>query len=201
MIDVPSIFPKYNKFKDVAFAVDFTNHPIMHHTGFELRHEKPADIVKIGDEQIPIAYFKLSTAPKRSVEFWGVNFEQNPSVMGGVKQCEGMFTPVKGDKPFVLLLEMKYCLPRNKDENSLDAFLQLKHTLRYLEDKKIVNRKEHRIYLNVSIPWSDQEPFDSFKYTQDDIIKTLENDNITILGYNSLLIHTETHIDVPKCKV
>ena len=119
--------------------------------------------------------------------------------MGGVRQCESMFTPVTGDRPFVLLLEMKYCLPKNADENSLDAFLQLKRTLTYLEQKEIINRNQHRIYLNISIPWSSAEPFESFRDTQNDIIEALENDKIAILGYNSLLIHTETHIKVPLC--
>ena len=201
MIDVPNIFNVYDRFVDLAYAVDFTNHPIPPHTGFELRETEPTEIVTIGDEQKPIPYFKLSTVSQRHVEFWGVNFERNPAVVGGVKQCEGMFTPVNGDRPFVLLLEMKYCLPKNKDENSLDAFLQLKKTLIHLESKGIVNRKQHRIYLNISIPWSNEEPFESFRNTQNDVIKALESDNISIMGYNSLLIHTETHIKVPKRNV
>ncbi len=198
MIDVPNIFNVYDRFVDLAYAVDFTNHSIPSHTGFELRGTEPIEEVTIEEEQKPIPYFKLSAVSQRHVEFWGVNFERNPAVMGGVKQCEGMFTPVNGDRPFVLLLEMKYCLPKNKDVNSLDAFLQLKKTLIYLESKGIVNRKQHRIYLNISIPWSNEEPFESFRNTQNDVIKALESDNISIMGYNSLLIHTETHIKVPK---
>lgn len=198
MIDVPNIFNVYERFVDLCYAVDFTNHPILSHTGFELRDTEPIELVTVDGEKKAIPYFKLSTVPQRHVEFWGVNFERNSAVMGGVKQCEGMFTPVSGDRPFVLLLEMKYCLPKNKDENSLDAFLQLKKTLTYLESKGIVNRKQHRIYLNISIPWSNEEPFESFRDTQNDVISALESDNISIMGYNSLLIHTETHIKVPK---
>lgn len=201
MIEVPNIFNVYDRFVDTAYAVDFTNHPIPSHTGFELRNSEPTEVVSVDGEQKPIPYFKLSVVPQRHVTFWGINFERNPAVMGGVKQCESMFTPVTGDRPFVLLLEMKYCLPKNADENSLDAFVQLKRTLTYLEQKEIINRNQHRIYLNISIPWSSAEPFESFRETQSDIIKVLENDKIAILGYNSLLIHTETHIKVPLCDV
>lgn len=201
MIDIPHIFNVYERFTNYVYAVDFTNHPLPEHTGFELRHIKPTEIVVVNKEPKHIPYFSLYSVPQRHVEFWGVNFERNPAVMGGVKQCEGMFTPINGERPFVLLLEMKYCLPKNTEENSLDAFLQLKKTLLFLEKQGIIDRKQHKIYLNISIPWSNNEPFESFRETQNDVIEALENDKISIMGYNSLLIHTETHIKAPKLSV
>ena len=58
MIDVPNIFNVYDRFVDTAYAVDFTNHPIPSHTGFELRNSEPTEVVSVHGEQKPIPYFK-----------------------------------------------------------------------------------------------------------------------------------------------
>lgn len=201
MINVPGIFSNYCQYANVAYAVDFTNHPIVDHSGFEIRAAQPNEVVIFRGEKRQIPYFSLEAVPQRNIDFWGVNFERNDAVMGGLRQCECMFTPIRGDKPFVLLLEMKYCFPENAGANASDAFSQLKQTLIELEKKGIVNRHEHRIYLNVSIPWSNAEPFENFRETQDEIIRALEEDKIMVMGYNSLLIHTETHIKIPKRQI
>lgn len=200
MIDVPTIFDAYESFTNEAYAVDYSNHPIAGHSNFEIHHIEPNDLVFFEGVEKEIPSFKLCTH-KRDISFWGVNFEKNKAYFGKSRQCECMFTPLTGGKPFVLLLEMKYCLPKNAYVNELEAFAQLKDTLKILEDNGTIDHKKHKVYLNISLPWSNDEPFNSFRSTQDDALSVLENDGIQVLGHNSLLIFTESHIKPPRIEV
>ena len=202
MIDVPAIFSRYQLFEDEAYVVDYTNHPTVEHTALELLSEAPIVMVKHDDKSVPIPYFTLLKYHKaHSCKFYGVNFEENTAIFQGHKQCECMFTPMTGHKPWVLLLEMKYCKLGNEPQNADEAFQQLIATLQYLESTDRINRREQRIYLNISMPWSDNEPFASFRDTLNDIAEALERDKVMILGYNKLLIHTESCIKAARIEV
>ena len=202
MIDVPAKFSRYQLFSDAAYVVDYTNHPTGEHTALELLPEAPTVMVEHDGKQELMPYFALlKHHASRECTFYGVNFEENRSIFQGHKQCECLFTPVTGHKPWVLLLEMKYCKPGNEPQNADEAFRQLEATLQYLESTERVNRREQKIYLNISMPWSDDEPFTSFRDTLNDIAEALVRDKVMILGYNKLLIHTESCIKAARVEV
>lgn len=202
MIDVPSTFNKYQQFVNEAYVVDYTNHPTDEHTALELLPEAPSVMVEHEGRQVPMPYFALvKHNTSRDCAFYGVNFEENHALFEGHKQCECLFTPETGHKPWVLLLEMKYCKPGNEPQNMNEALQQLVATLTYLESIDKINRHEQRIYLNISMPWSDAEPFTSFRETLNDVAEALANDKVMLLGYNKLLIHTESVIKAARVEV
>lgn len=202
MIDVPAKFPRYQLFSDAAYVVDYTNHPTGEHTALELLPEAPTVMVEHDCKQEPMPYFALvKHHASRECRFYGVNFEENRSLFQGHKQCECMFTPETGHKPWVLLLEMKYGKPGNEPQNTDEAFQQLVATLLYLESTGRINRHEQKIYLNISMPWSNAEPFTSFRETLNDIAEALMRDKVMLLGYNRLLIHTESVIKAARVEV
>jgi hypothetical protein len=51
------------------------------------------------------------------------------------------------------------------------------------------------------MPWSDAEPFTSFRETLNDVAEALANDKVMLLGYNKLLIHTESVIKSARVEV
>ena len=202
MIDVPAKFSRYQVFEDEAYVVDYTNHPTGEHMALELLSEAPSVMVMHDDKSVPMPYFALTKhQASHGSRFYGINFEENSSIFQGHKQCECMFTPVTGHKPWVLLLEMKYCKPGNEPQNADEAFRQLVATLQYLESTERVNRREQKIYLNISMPWSDDEPFTSFRDTLNDIAEALVKDKVMLFGYNRLLIHTESVIKAARVEV
>jgi hypothetical protein len=51
------------------------------------------------------------------------------------------------------------------------------------------------------MPWSDAEPITSFRETLNDVAEALANDKEMLLGYNKLLIHTESVIKSARVEV
>ena len=134
---------------------------------------------------------------KQRLQIYAVNFEKYPAYVNGNQMCECLFTPVfANNKPWVLLMEMKYCEYGNVKANAMDAFLKLKHAYTYLHEiTKLIDPKEQNIYLSVSIPnHSNLEPFNSFMSTQTDALRLYDEQGIKVLTRNSILVATPNYL-------
>ena len=142
------------------------------------------------------------------IEYWGVNFEEHqsffkdPGSVDVVSQCECMFVSKNARKKgWVCLVELKYCEEHNIERNSDKAYDQLVVTLDFLLKKNVLSLRDHRFYLNISVPdHSNKEPFSSFQNTQDRLL-SLKKRGVFLLGYNNVLIFNEAFIKVPKVEV
>lgn len=142
----------------------------------------------------------------REIPVATVNFEDCANLLKDedgkqVKQCEGMCFAVRARRHgWVLLIELKYCLEKNVGSNVDDAVFQLEQSLNYLRNTKAVIEKKDRVYWVVSVPdHSEIEPFNSFMYSQDDLLELQERSGVVaFFRQNTLEIHTDAHIMVPK---
>ena len=142
-----------------------------------------------------IAYFYLHN--RQCIQIYCVNFEKYPAYTKVSQMCECMFTPVSANnKPWVLLMEMKYCEYGNVDANAMSAFLKLKHSYAYLHStKKLIDPEKQKIYLAISIPnHSILEPFNSFRTTQTDSLDYYNNLGIIVFARNNVLAATPNHL-------
>lgn len=166
---------------DNGYAVDYTNQT-SGKNGVVLSNIQPSNI----------DMFQLSNAGM--VEFWGVNFEQCPSLftVGNIKKknCECMFVAKQAKKMWACLVELKYChdVEKNIKKNARKALLQLKSTLDVLLGMNILNRNSFNIYLNISIPSSSKVPFHSFILSPDKIKKMKTKHGFVLYGHNELKI-------------
>lgn len=184
MIPIKSMFTNYEVFGTDIFVVDYTNATDSARK-LEFHTSKPNDI----------GSFHLINRQK--IDVYGVNFEKNPTHIKGHKMCECLFTPITDkEKPWVLLLEMKYCRNAYRiDEDSSEALLQLKESYHYLNGIGLFNNTQHNIHLLVSIPdYSNKEPFTNFRETQSGILSNFKENNIHIHGINRMLIATPSYL-------
>ena len=138
----------------------------------------------------------------RSIECWAVNFERNSSVFKiaetseQASQCECMIASKNAQKKgWVCLIELKYCLEKNVENNSENAFNQLVACFDYLKSRGILDLKIHRIYLNISIPdHSNKQPFNNFSFSQDRIIDLKKTKSVQFLGFNEIRILNESYL-------
>ena len=188
MMKIDEAFNAVKVFDDDVYVADYTNQTLSKE-GVRILEAEPSDI----------NYFHL--VDKKRIEYWGVNFEENTKFFEqGINQCECMFASKNArNKRWVCLVELKYCLEKNVEINSENAFLQLRNTMSYLVGKDVIDLKHHRVYLNISIPdHSHKEPFLSFISTQDEVLTALEENRIQVLGYNEVLILNEGYLKVPR---
>lgn len=129
------------------------------------------------------------------IEFWGVNFEKCKANLGTENEiCECLFVAKQMNaKKWACFIELKYCLDkeRNNKKNSNKAYSQLKSSMITLLEKGILNKKDFKIFLNVSLPNSLNVPFVNF-ITNPDKIATARDDGYTLYGYNKLRIFNES---------
>lgn len=186
---IKDTFSTAQKYAGDVYVVDYTN-STNNLRGVEILQEVPNDI----------SYFHLIN--KKSVHYWGINLEKHKKFFDKQRQCECMFISSDSPrKPWVCLVELKYCLEKNIGTNADSAFEQLVATKNKLIDEKLISENS-KIYLNISIPeYSIKEPFTSFLTSPNEYLLSVKKDNVHILGYNSLLILNETYINVPKQKI
>jgi len=185
-------FPNVEQFCTDVFVADYTQ-VTNNARKLEFFSAAPTDI----------QCFHLKNKKTAPILVYAISFEKNPSIFKGNKNCECLLTSEANDKkPWVLLLEMKYCLEKNIDENSEDAYIQLKRTYTLLEAKGIIDTNYMNVYLNISIPdHSQKEPFLSFANTQSDSLTAYKEQGIQILGRNTILIATPNYLFEQKRKV
>lgn len=151
-------------------------------------------------EDIP--YFHLKKNTSANVKYFAVNFEEYPDFIGDIENCECCFDSISDHgKPWILFLETKYCKPDNIEGYGLKAYGQMYATYHKLAELNVIAPESRSVYFNYSSPGNDDfVPFRAFSFSQDSILKKIEDEKIHMIGFNKLLIATPYHIFVPKAK-
>ena len=129
---------------------------------------------------------------KDGILYYAVNFEDNKDFFPkGRKDCECMFRckeVVEGG--WLLLCELKYGLDKepNNFQNASKAYLQLLDTWELLEERGVLNKRQCRSFLNISMPSHNKPPFDSFVVTPADRMQLKREKNVVLMGVNEVLI-------------
>ena len=182
-------FPNILSHSSHIYIADYTN------------QEQSAKGVEISDTPFTDIQFCTVNNPK-DIECWSVNFEKNQGVFRctdtekQAKQCECMVAAKNAQKKgWVCLMELKYCLEKNIENNSEEAFKQLTNSFKLLKDKRIIDLKKHRVYFNISIPdHSNKQPFNSFSFSQDKIIELKKIESVQFLGFNEIKVLNEGYL-------
>lgn len=190
MNNVENTFNNAEKYNGDSYVADYTQK-----TG----SKKKVVISKSAPSDID--YFQLKNP--NNIIYWGVNFEQHKGFFAsGVHDCECMFVSDNAKhKPWLLLLELKYCQDKNIDGNVQTAYCQLNDTFNLLKTKGLADEKNHTIYLNIGIPEHGSfAPFTSSILSQEEILNYRKK-GINYMGYNCILILDKALLKVPKVKV
>ena len=187
----PNQLKSFSK-EESAFAMDYTNQTDSYR-GVDISNAPPTDI----------NYFHLENRGK--IEFWGVNFEKCGSLFEKKEEnCECMFVAKRAKNlKMACLIELKYCLnkERNLIENTAKAKSQLTNSLQVLLEKGILNTRDYKIYLNISIPDSEKIPFTNFLMTTPDSICRAKDEGYTLWGYNKLRILNSSFLVAEKERI
>lgn len=165
---------KATHFRTSLFVADYTNYNANHsHT--------PASFNGVVITQTPdglIASFSLIN--EVGVEVETINLEHNPALLKRAdgtlaSQCECVFRAVRNDhqRPWMLLLELKYCYQKNIRRNVDAAVEQLKKSYMFLRDEKhLMGVREVKPYFVVSTPENDpRDVSDGSFFSQDDLLE------------------------------
>ena len=187
----PNQLKSFSK-EESAFAMEYTNQTDSYR-GVDISNAPPTDI----------NYFHLENRGK--IEFWGVNFEKCGSLFEKKEEnCECMFVAKRAKNlKMACLIELKYCLnkERNLIENTAKAKSQLTNSLQVLLEKGILNTRDYKIYLNISIPDSEKIPFTNFLMTTPDSICRAKDEGYTLWGYNKLRILNSSFLVAEKERI
>ena len=159
-------------------------------------------------EQKPDFITSFELRNNNHVVFEAVNIEENPGLLKRgdgtlASQCECFFTAIRNDggKPWMLFLEMKYCMPKNIRNNVRDALAQLKKTYSFLCDEKAYfAHKSVKPYFVIATPdGEDLAPFDDYYLDQDEMLTIREDfDGAQVLHSNVVEVLTTVHLRVPQ---
>lgn len=190
MSNIKKAFRKVLEFDTDVYVADYTN-----------QTNSERGVVIANDAFIDIAYFHLHN--DNAVPLWVVNFEENAGfIPEGTGNCECMFRVRNVEKGWWLLCELKYCQERNIETNADTAYHQLQDTWKLLVDRKVINKKRSKTFLNISVPdHSHRAPFISFVSTQDEQIKWRKKNKIHLLGHNDVLVVNEGILQVLQVNV
>lgn len=151
---------KHEKFHTSVFVTDYTHYN-------EDRTHDPVTwkgvVISIEKSEV-LASFLL--ANEVGVEFNAINLEHNPALLKRVdgslaSQCECVFKAIRHDnqRPWMLLLEMKYCQEKNIKRNISEALGQLKKSYIFLRDEKhLMGIRTVKPYFVISTP--ENSPWD-----------------------------------------
>lgn len=139
-----------------------------------------------------IAFFHLKKNTPSNIEYIGINFEEHPAFIKGIENCECMFIAVSNvKKPWLLMLEMKYCEEDNIEGYAYKAYSQMKATLDKVDNLQLTDSSKFNRYFVYSVPeHEDRSPFGAFTLSQNETLRTYEKDGIQLLGNNKMLIAT-----------
>lgn len=171
-----------------------------------------ADYTNMTDSQVGV---KISTEPfsdipyfhlkKRSqhqhLPYLAVNLEDYPQFIENTQNCECVFSAVREEgKKWLLLLETKYCAPDNIEMHAFKAYAQMSATLSKLEKLELAGRSRQRVYFAYSVPGQDEKsPFGSFAISQNETLKSLQEEGIHLLPYNTVVVATPEYLfPLPK---
>lgn len=172
-----------------CFVADYTNQT-------NSRKGVAISLVPFGD----IPYFTLKKLNRsQKMPYLAVNLEEYPAFISGIENCECVFSSMSdGRRPWMLFLETKYCEPQNIENHAVKACSQMICTLEKLEKTGVADRNGRRVFFAYSVPGRDEMvPFGAFTLSQDASLN-LNEQGITVFGYNTVLIATPAHLFVPK---
>ena len=191
-----------NDYSSTVYIADYTNYcsnqsnPPIQFKGVVITEQSP-DL---------IASFELRN--NNHIAFDAVNIEENPELLkrsNGTQasQCECFFTAIRkdGGKPWMLFLEMKYCLPKNLRKNVRKALTQLEKTYSFLcEEKAYFAHKSVKPYFVIATPdGEDLAPFDDYYLDQDEMLSIKENyDGAQVYHSNVVEVMTAEYLRVPR---
>lgn len=188
------VFAQSPIYNSDCYVADYSEHD-------RINHISPSRKVCVDCVMPPIDHFHLVN--RQGIDILAVNFEQYPEYRNG-HNCEAMLTSLTGaHRPWVLFIELKYCQPHNPgDDTQLClynhcsyAIDQLRYTFARIAEKGVISRKSHNIYANfVAFGLDVPEPFTAFNLSQDAIIAFKDETGITLLGNQSLLAATASHV-------
>lgn len=184
MIDLEQVFHGVEVFEGDAWAADYTE------TTKHLPKESQKGVVISALPISDISAFHLSN--RNGIAYYVVNFENNKSFFPqGRSDCECMFrckNVVEGG--WLLLCELKYGLDKepNNSQNALKAYQQLLDSWKLLEERGVINSRQCRSFLNISMPSHKAPPFDSFVVSQDERLRLKRKHNIIVLGVNEVVV-------------
>lgn len=149
--------------------------------------------------QLPVDIKGLAIINRNCVKFTAVNLEKNSlldDMNCKISQCECLCAADKtdGEKGWLLLAELKYGLEKNNNSNLKQAYKQIESVHKYLIDKGILSN--HRIYYIVSLPNSDNAPFERFKYTPAELTELKRRTGVTFRGVNIVEIRDTKRLKV-----
>lgn len=149
-----------------------------------------------------IDFFSLHGC-RQPVTYIGVNLEEHRSFIRCIENCECFFaSAMPCPRPWLLLLELKYCKPRNLGNNSSKAIRQMASVLRKLEDEGIIDPRRYRIYFNYSSPANTRrQPFTNFVHTQSEALELVKQSGACLFGFNDLVIASGEFLRAPKQRI
>jgi len=149
-----------------------------------------------------ISFFTLS-GNRAPVKYVGVNLEEHPSFIRGISNCECFFaSAMPCRRPWLLMLELKYCKPRNLGSHSSKAISQMASVLRKFIAEQVIDPDRYRIYFNYSSPVNRRrQPFTNFVHTQSEALSLLDEAHAYLFGFNELVIVSGEFIRAPKRRI
>lgn len=185
-------FKGSSRFSEDCYVADFTDMTDSER-GVEMS-ETPFD---------GIDSFLLKHNKNCNLEYIGINFEHFPHFIKGIQNCECMFHAVSDvNRPWTLLLEMKYCEYDNIESHAFKAYSQMKETLDKLVSLDLIEPDKRRLYFVYSVPEHEaREPFGAFTLSQNETLKSYEQSGISLLGNNSMLIATPSYLFEKKTHI
>ncbi len=117
------------------------------------------------------------------------------SEKGSESQCECMaFAHTEtASHPWVLLLELKYCIRKNAKSNIIKAKKQVFRTLKYLTETNVISPKQ-RCYLVVSLPDPNNSSNDGWCISQEEKTE-LAKQNIFFKASDKIVIVDERMLE------
>ncbi len=142
-----------------------------------------------------INYFHLKKANKNNIRYLAVSFEDYPSFIKGIENCECVFNAISdSNKSWILFLELKYCKEYNVENYVYKAYAQMKETFERLKEMQLIDPLKKIVYFVYASPGNDnRQPFGASTVAQNDVLSAYKESGINLLGVNQMLIAT------PKC--
>lgn len=185
-------------FSQTVYVSDYT-----HYNEGNKDNPMPYKGVVVTTEPSPvISSFEIQD--NKSIPFETINIELNPALLkrkdGSLaSQCECIFTAIRNDggKPWMMFLELKYCMPKNIANNTIIALNQLKDTYLFLKDKgDFFPTAGVKPYFVISMPdCESMAPFDESYLDQDELLTIKEEfDGAQVYHTNAIEVHTTLHL-------
>ncbi len=147
--------------------------------------------------------FHLKKAGSGNISYLAVNFEKYPTFIQGIENCECAFSAISDcRRPWLLMLETKYCTADNIEGYTYKAYSQMYSTFSKLTSLNLVKPDERNIYFVYSVPGhSDKAPFGAFTISQNATLEKMESEGIHLLGNNTMLIATPEYLFSPRLRI